>query len=160
MSVNGSGLAKAGLALATVVAGSKVWESLTTTRHDKAVKEAYNNLTYVAAQDTTVYADHISAGPSPRGTVEGVEGVPDIVVKSGSQNNLLVEIETAQSIENNPVHAANQLKDFSKKGYRRVLAVHSSDANTELVRDWISSIDKKLEGELHSARTDNVHNLL
>lgn len=137
-----------------------VYDSWTTSNHDKAVQKAYDKLSAAANADTTVYADHISDGPSPNGAVTGIEGIPDLVVKSGTQNSLLIEVETAKSIDENPVHAKQQLYRFQKRGYRRVLAVPAGDEKLNGVQQWVGTIDEELDGNLWAVRADSVHDLL
>lgn len=124
------------------------------------MKEANKNLSRAAAEDRVVYADHISIGPSPHGTVDLSCGVPDLVVKSGSQNSLLVEVKTAAPIGSNPTHATNQLAGFRKQGYCRAIVLPATDSNSDTVTEWIDAAEQELDGELVAARSDTGHNLL
>ena len=90
--------------------------------HDGVVQETVDELEDEVPDDATVYADHLDGErPNPRGAFAGVDGapdehIPDVVVTSGLANNLIIEVETGDSIENNSSEAKSQIDDFSISG--------------------------------------------
>lgn len=124
--------------------------------HDDVVEESYTKLAQAAPHDATIYADHIDTGPNPRGEIDGLSRIPDLVVKSGIANSLIVEVETAESLIEEAADARAQLVDFSTSGYRRVLVVPDDETAVEAARELVADI----EGTVHLANPGTVEELL
>lgn len=148
---------------AAVVAGGLIgaailWQS-SPMDHDETVQATYDELNAVVPADATVYADHIDGAPNPHGEVKGLTHVPDVVVKAGSANSLIIEVETADSLENSRSEARSQLKDFSTPGYRRMLVVPPSEEDKEAVTSFLEEFDT-LSGELYLAAPETAPDYL
>lgn len=124
--------------------------------HDETVQATYDRLERAATRDATVYADHIDDGPNPRGELDSVDHIPDIIVKAGSANNLIVEVETVDALREARVEARSQMRAFRKQGYRRVLVVPSGQADDEAVTSFIEDS----EGVLNVATPKTIADLL
>ena len=83
-----------------------------------------------------------------------------MVVTSGRKNNLIIEVETGDSIEANGSEAQSQLEDFSIPGYRRVLVVPGADFDTAHVDEFEDHLDEEIDGELYFATPSGVVELL
>jgi len=94
--------------------------------HHDVVQQTVNNLEPELPEHASLYADHLGDGyPNPRGAFTGIDNapedhIPDVVVTSGIKNNLIIEVETGDSIEESSSAAKSQIDDFSIPGYRRV----------------------------------------
>lgn len=128
--------------------------------HDETVQSTYDTLQGEVSSDTTIYADHIDDGENPRGEVDGLSKVPDIVVKSGSENNLIVEVETADSLADRRSEARKQLRDFSKRSYRRVLVMPPSQEDHDAVKQFVQTEFEELDGELYAATPEGINEYL
>ena len=134
--------------------------------HDDVVQNTVNNLEFELPADATLYADHLDGDrPNPRGAFTDLndapdEHVPDVVVTSGWKNNLIIEVETGDSIEANGSEAQSQLEDFSIPGYRRVLVVPDADFDTAHVDEFEDHLDEEIDGELYFATPSGVVDLL
>lgn len=126
--------------------------------HHDVVEATYDALNEAAPADATVYADHVDHAPNPHTAVDGLEKIPDVVVKSGIGNSMLIEVETADSLENSPAEAKEQLIDFSKRGYRRILVVPKQ--HEDAAREFADKIEDDLPGEYYLAAPGTVANLL
>lgn len=146
------------VALGILAVGAKLLGS-SELDHDDTVQETYDALTGAVPTDATIYADHIADGPNPRSALDGLEHVPDIVVKAGSVNSLIIEVETADSLEHVRAKARKQVKEFRRRGYRRVLVVPPGKEDVEAVQEFIDEFEK-LDGQLHLCTPDSVVDLL
>jgi len=128
--------------------------------HNAVVADVYNRLDEAAPSNASVYADHVDAAPNPHGEVGGVEEhIPDVVVKSGVANSLIIEVETASSLESDAAEARSQLREFSTPGYRRALVVEAATSDEDSVREFVESLDG-LDGEVYFVKPEDVTNLL
>lgn len=127
--------------------------------HDETVQATYDALVDAVPADATVYADHITDGPNPRSAVPGLSHVPDVVVKAGSVNNLIVEVETADSLEQARATARQQVAAFSKRGYRRILVVPPGKEDVDAVREFLEEF-ADLDGQLYLSDPDSVTQFL
>lgn len=105
--------------------------------HGETVEATYDELVSAVPEDATVYVDHHDGAPNPNGEVSALTHVPDLVVKAGSANSLIIEVETTDSLENSRSDARSQLEDFSTPGYRRMLVVPPSEEDTEVVEEFL-----------------------
>lgn len=131
--------------------------------HDEVVADTYDALEPELPPDASIYADHLDNRDdidTPHGVVDGLTHVPDVVVKSGVSNSLLIEVETADSLADNGADAKSQLDDFSKPGYRRVLVFQKGKSDVEAVRAFLDEIEDELDGQMHVAHPETVPNLL
>ena len=134
--------------------------------HDDVVQNTVNNLEFELPADATLYADHLDGDrPNPRGAFTDLndapdEHVPDVVVTSGRKNNVIIEVETGDSIEANGSEAQSQLEDFSIPGYRRVLVVPDADFDTAHVDEFEDHLDEEIDGKLYFATPSGVVELL
>jgi hypothetical protein len=140
------------------VAGAVIYKALSAGEmdHDETVQATYETLSREVSSHATVYADHITDGENPRGEIDGLTHVPDLIVKSGVDTNLIVEVETAASLESNPGEAESQLRDFSTSGYRRVLVIPPSESEAESVESFIENEFDAMPGKLYMATPDGV----
>jgi hypothetical protein len=133
----------AGLALGAILSDSSPMD------HHDTVEATYDELTDKTPSDASVYADHMGAAPSPHGEIDGLSHVPDVVVKSGVAQNLFIEVETANSLADNASEARSQLRDFSTRGYRRLLVVPPSEEDTEAAKKFLGGAD--FDGQVYLA---------
>jgi len=126
--------------------------------HDDVVETTYEQLKGASPENAKVFADHVDDAPNPRGEVDGLDHVPDVVVKSRVANSLLVEVETEDALENSPTEAKQQLQDFSKSGYRRVLVV--PQAHSESAEEFAEKVEDDLPGEYYLSTPKKVTQLL
>lgn len=138
-----------------LIGAALLWPS-SSMDHDETVQATVDELEAVAPADATVYADHIDGVPNPRGEVDGLTHVPDVVVKAGSTNSLIIEIETVDSLREAQAEARSQVRDFRKQGYRRVLVVPSGQADDETVTSFVEDS----EGVLNVATPKTIADLL
>ena len=131
-----------------------------TLSHDETVQSTYDALQDQVSSDATIYADHIDDAENPRGEVSGLDKVPDIVVKSRLDNNLIVEVETADSLSDRRSEAREQLRDFSKSSYRRVLVMPPSQEDHDAVKEFVQTEFEELDGELYAATPEGVTDYL
>lgn len=128
--------------------------------HDDVVADVYERLDGTAPSNAKVFADHVDHAPNPHGEVGGVDKhVPDVVVKSGLANSLIIEVETADSLERDAAEARSQLREFSTPGYRRVVVVEAATSDEDSVREFVDSLDD-LDGEVYFAKPETVSELL
>lgn len=127
--------------------------------HDGTVQQTYDALKPAVPVDATVYADHIEAGPNPRGELAGVSHVPDVLVKSRTANSLIIEIETATSLSRNRLTARRQVAGLRKRGYRRVLIVPPGDRGLEAVQRFCEAFQSR-DGPLYFSTPSAVTDLL
>lgn len=142
--------------------GAKILSKSDKNHHD-VVEDTYDAIEPQLPPDASIYADHLSHRDeveSPHGVVDGLTHVPDVVVKSGISNSLLIEVETADSLAENGHDAKSQLEDFSKSGYRRVLVVQQGKSDVEAVRAFLDEIEDDLDGKMHVANPETVPKLL
>lgn len=101
-------------------------EYLTTTEHDRALKKAYKVADKYTDSSATIFVDHVTDQPTPHGAVDGLTQVPDMVIRGNPDvPNVIVEVETADSLDRAYADARSQLEDFRTRGYRRLLVVPS-----------------------------------
>lgn len=126
--------------------------------HHDVVEETYESLEGATPNSATVYADHLPDRdvPHPRNAVDGLTHIPDVVVKSGITNSLLVEVETATSLADSPTEAKRQLADFSKQGYRRLLVVPEGQENDDAVQKFVADIEGSIDGDIHLTAPSSV----
>lgn len=126
--------------------------------HDDVVETTYEQLKKASRANAKVFVDHVDGAPNPRGEVDGLDHVPDVVVRSGAANSLLVEVETGASLKNSPTEAKRQLQDFSKSGYRRVLVVPKADSDT--AEEFAGKVEDDLPGRYYLSTPKQVTELL
>jgi len=128
----------AGLAIAGTVAAVAVLDRLSSTEkdHDDVLEDTYQAVESAAASRSSIYVDHINvdADGNPRSALPGEDHILDLVLTGFADNNLVVEVETADTLDQT---ALDQLADFSTKGYRRVLVVPDGavDDGAQLLED-------------------------
>lgn len=117
------------IAIGTAAVGvAKALDYLNTSSHDRVLKKSYKTVKRNTSSSATIYVDHINPSGSdgnPRNKVDGISGVPDIVVKD-FPTNLIIEIEDAEGLQR-PQRAIDQLDGFSKSGTKRVLVVPDAE---------------------------------
>jgi hypothetical protein len=144
------------------LAGLKAIELIRDVDHDHVIKQTVQNINSEAPGDTNIYADHISNYQNPRTALQDrdLKHIPDVVVHSGSATNLIIEVETEDSIKNAPSDAESQLGEFCLSGYRSVLVVPADDADT--VTDFQTRINEssQITGEIFVETPNSVAQLL
>lgn len=153
-------------ALVVGAAGVGYLLSRTDKDHDDVVEETLDELEAVAPSDATLYADHVDRDdiPNTRGAFTHLDHdpdhYPDVVLKSGLENSLIVEVETGDAIENNGSEAKSQIDDFAISGYRRVLVVPGADFDAKHVNEFSDDLDDELSGNVYVATPSGVTDLL
>ncbi|WP_135306302.1 hypothetical protein [Haloarcula amylovorans] len=128
-----------GLAIAGTVAAAYVLNRLSKSDrdHDDVLEETYHAVEAAVSTNASIYVDHIDvdAEGNTRSATPGNDHVPDLVVKSFADNNIVVEVETGDSLDGD---ALDQLEDFAKPGYTRVLVVPDSavDDGVHLIEEF------------------------
>ena len=134
--------------------------------HHDVVQQTVDNLEPEMTEHGSLYADHLDGDyPNPRGAFTDTENgpeehIPDVVVKSGVKNNLIIEVETGDSIEDNSSAAKSQIEDFSVPSYRRVLVIPDADFNAVHVDEFEEHLDEEIDGEFYVATPEGVVDLL
>lgn len=147
-------------AASAAVVGYKLLDHVSTSSHDRTVKRTYKTLSRAAPADATVYADHITPGPNPESTVEGITGIPDVVVTSVEGNNLIIEVETAESLQERSAQVHEQLAGFGKRGYTRVLVVPDSNHALAAGTSFLERRDDDLADSIQLATPRTVTEVL
>lgn len=107
-------------AYAAYKVGKGVYQWWTTPEHNRLLGRTYDRIDEVASGKHKLFVDHITRS-SAEGQPPVIGGhIPDILLKDFTSSNLIIEVETADSLEK---HAQNQLRAFKKPGYKRVLVV-------------------------------------
>lgn len=106
--------------------------------HGETIRHAYYEIREAASASTKLSVDHINPDGaetgSPENIIDDINGVPDIVVVDSTSANLIVEVETPESLKSEPRHIVEQLDDFRTQGFKRVLVV--SDGVIYQVGEW------------------------
>ncbi|MBO4248392.1 hypothetical protein IL252_11260 [Halomicrobium sp. IBSBa] len=130
-----------GLAIVGTIAAGYVLDRLSKTNkdHDDVVEETFQAVSGAAHPNSSIYTDHIDvdADGNPRSATPGTDHVPDLVLEGFEDNNIVVEVETGDSLDGD---ALEQLADFSEPGYTRTLVVPDS-----VVDDGVQLIDEFTE---------------
>lgn len=153
------------LTAAAVLAGAAIIFD-TDEDHDDVVQKTADNLEPKLSEHASLYADHIGDEyPNPRGAFNDIENapddhIPDVVVKSGQENSLIIEVETGGAIDVNSAEAKSQIEDFSIPGYRRVLVVPDADFDAAHVDEFEDQLGEEIDGELYFATPSGVVELL
>ncbi|ELK56219.1 MULTISPECIES: hypothetical protein [Haloferax] len=150
-------VAAGGIALASKVLGESSAD------HHDVVEQTYDALVDEVPETATVYADHLSHRdkiPNPEGEIDGLTRIPDVVVKSGYANSLIIEVETADSLQNEPSEALEQIQDFSVSGYRRVLVVPNGKSDAEELEGFIEQYDEQISGKYYVSTPGDVAEFL
>jgi hypothetical protein len=149
-----------GTAIVSGIALKAIHDALSDTEasHNDVLEEAYESVAGEVSQSTNVFVDHINdrrgvnADGTPHSEVPNTERVPDLVVSGFSDRNLVVEVETASTIDQT---AVEQLDDFSTPGYTRVLVVPE-----QAVDDGHQLVSDNLDGDVYVSGADSVSNFL
>ncbi|MDB2246070.1 MULTISPECIES: hypothetical protein [Halorubrum] len=134
--------------------------------HDDVVQKTVDNLEPEVPENGSLYADHLDDGyPNPRGAFTNVDNapedhIPDVVVTSGLKSNLIIEVETGDSIKDSSSAAKSQIEDFSIPSYKRVLVVPGADFDAVHVDEFEEHLDEEIDGEFYFATPDGVTDLL
>ncbi|WP_277556232.1 hypothetical protein [Halobaculum limi] len=146
-----------GLAIANKIRGESVAD------HHDVVEQTHDALVDEVPESANLYADHLSHRdeiPNPEGEVDGLTHIPDVVVKSGFANSLIIEVETADSLQNEPAAAVLQMQNFSVSGYRRVLVVPDGKGDAEELETFVEEYDNQIPGKYYVATPDEVSEFL
>jgi len=145
----------------TIAAGAvavSAWLLSGEPEHGDVVDATYDELASEVAASATVYADHVDDAPNSEAEIDGVSHVPDVIVKSAVDNNLVIEVETEGGLEDDPQHALEQLNDFSTAGYRRLLVV--PEAHAEAGEAFVEEYGDELSGQYYLASPATVTEFL
>jgi hypothetical protein len=114
-------------------------------RHQELIRQTHYTLSEQTSENATHYVDHIDPdGCEPGNTqnvLDGVDGKPDLIVTDPGNMNLIIEAETWNGIQNDQQHALEQLEDFRKRGYKRLLVTPEEDI--EQVTEWVENQEQK-----------------
>lgn len=116
----------------------KAYDYVTTSTHDRVLKKSFKAAKRSTSDAATLYVDHIKDDvESPAGVVADINGVPDLIVHEPHGRSLIVEVETSESLQDQPGHAVEQLEDFATRGFKRVLVVpdNGEDVANAFVED-------------------------
>lgn len=145
--------------LVAVAAGGFAYALLKSEKsHDQIVEEVYENLRYEAPSSASLYVDHVREDvPNPRTALEDhdLDHVPDVVCTSMVTSNLIVEVETEDTLDDD---ALSQLNEFRLQGYRRVLVVPNGDSET--VSKFERRLNDEIPGKITVATPEKVPELL
>jgi hypothetical protein len=108
--------------------------------HDDVLEDAYHHAVEHTSPRANIYVDHIrdrdevEATQNPKGVLPNTSHVPDLVVQDFETVNLIVEVETADTLDQD---AVDQLDDFTTSGHRRILVVPDAalDDGAEFIDD-------------------------
>lgn len=114
------------------------------TTHNGTLRKTYYTLKE-SAPGANIYVDHIN----PDGQAGGTQGVidslshhPDLVFNSlPGYPNLIVEVETAGGIKDDPDHAVSQIEEFRVQGYKRVLVVPERELKD--IYEWVEECENR-----------------
>jgi len=127
-----------GLAIVGTIAAGYVLDRLSNSNkdHDEVLRDTYQAVSSAATAESSIYVDHIDVDTAgnPRSAAPGTAHIPDLVLTGFEDNNIVVEVETGDSLNGD---ALDQLEDFSKPGYTRALVVPDS-----VVDDGIQFIEE------------------
>ncbi|ATW87992.1 hypothetical protein halTADL_1203 [Halohasta litchfieldiae] len=93
--------------------------------HDELLEEAYNAVDSATDGSVAISSDHGVGNGEGIGSIDGIEGVPDMAVTSFGGPSLLVEVETPGALADRTADVIEQINGFQKQGYKRVLVVPS-----------------------------------
>jgi hypothetical protein len=92
--------------------------------HDDVLEDTYEAVARETTERTSLYVDHIGdrvdADGNTYNATPGDDHIPDLVVSGFADQNLVIEVETAETLDND---AEAQLEDFRTPSYKRVLVV-------------------------------------
>lgn len=113
--------------------------------HDEVLQDVYENVESEVAPRTSVFVDHldVAADGNPRAAKPGNEHIPDLAVSGFADRNLVVEVETGDTLDST---AISQLEDFATPGYTRVMVVPdvAVDDGTAFLKEWSSDAAGKV----------------
>ena len=126
------------------------------------VEQTADELASATAHDATVYADHLPNRefPNPESSNVGNDHIPDVVVTSGLAQNLVVEVETKSSLDDESEAAESQLEDFARPVYRRVLVVPDDAVDESVVSEFEERLNEEVSGTIHVETPSTVASLL
>jgi len=114
-------------------------------KHQELIRQTHYTLVEQTSPNAKHYVDHIDPENSEAGNtqnvLDGVSGKPDIIVTDPGNMNLVIEVETWEGIQNDPQHALEQLEDFRKRGYQRLLVAPEEEMD-EIV-GWVDRHESK-----------------
>lgn len=125
-----------------VIGGAAVLDHLSTSKHDRLLKKTYNTASWNTSSNTDVYTDHIDprkAAGNANGVVDGIEGIPDLVIHD-FPTNLIVEVEDAEGLKR-PQRVIDQLDGFSKQGAKRILVVPDAEETLTVGNEIAAEVD-------------------
>ncbi len=109
---------------------------LTTSNHDWMLRKTHNKVEKSSSESATILVDHVNDNVDADGNCAGeldADYIPDLIVKDFHNQNLIIEVETSESLESDPGHAKAQLSSFKKHGYRRVLVCDDTTVGKQFV---------------------------
>ncbi|WP_415380474.1 hypothetical protein [Halosimplex sp. TS25] len=127
---------KALLGLAALVGGSALYDRYRTSLHDRVVKQTFNTVDRHTDESASIYVDHVDDEVDADGNAQGVldtAQVPDLIVEGFDNKNLIVEVDTAEALEDDLVDCAAQIRDFAMPGYKRVLVTDDTVVGEKFV---------------------------
>lgn len=144
-------------AIASYVA-YKILESTSEADHDDVVQSTYDVLDGRTDESlTTLYADHIGAERNTREVMPtGADHIPDVAVQSVEEGvpNLIIEVETPASLEDEGTEALSQLQAFRVNWAHRVLVV--PDDCADVGDEFGEEIDGRLTVTTPSRLTEDL----
>ena len=122
--------------------------------HNDVLANAYQTVARETDEAATVYVDHLDVdAPNPRDAEPGDDKVPDLVVSQFEGRQLVVEVETEDSLNED---ALVQLEDFATTGYTRALVV--PEETTSKAAAFIR--ESRLQGEVSVTCSENISRFL
>lgn len=159
----------AGAAIASWLDHQSADDAVGLTPHDQALLRAARQTNVVADKrggpSASLYLAHIDGSAyeidaedgNTRNVLSTIDGDPDIIYSDvgGSTGNMIVEVETAKSLQTQTDHTLDQLADYRLGGYQTVLAMPAGEtaaAETFVeehdVRDPIYVVEARRIGRL------------
>ena len=126
-------------AVGAAAVGKHAYDKYTTSTHDWHLRKACKTAQKVTNDTASVYVDHVDDDVTADGNCAGVldaEYIPDLIVQDFAGPSLVVEVETAQSLSDEPAHAAAQLSAFATPGYTRVLVCDDVEQGEQFVNNY------------------------
>lgn len=122
--------------------------------HDDLVAETFETVADATSDHDKLFVAHVSADRAdghPKGVIDDLDYVPDVLVQGFAGRNTIIEAETPGSIADDPGHMLAQLDDFRLPSYTRVLVVPS-----EITAETREYVDDAVEGVVRVAAPDTV----
>lgn len=117
--------------------------------HDELLEDTYDAIEAAVDDELELPTDHgVGDDTDDTLSIDGIEGRPDLVLKGFEVRNTIIEVETADAIENRRGHVIEQIEGFRTNGYSRLLVVPDDavEAAKELVEEIGGTVHVRTPG--------------